>query len=270
MFGTVEPPPTAVRRETTMIQNLQRSMLFPREHAVPPPNPGAGIDDLERVWLDTPQGQVESWFLRGKDVTDDNPGPAVIFAHGNAELIDYWPAAMQAYRDLGISVWLGEYRGYGRSDGTPSQAHITEDFVAFYDYLYDRDEVDGGRILMHGRSLGGAVIAQLAALRTPRALILESTFTSVVDFAAQFFIPRAFVADPFDTEAILRSLDAPLLLFHGKRDSVVPFSHAERLRDAAKNVKLVTYDSDHNDFPPDPVPYWDEIEAFVSSVLSDS
>jgi fermentation-respiration switch protein FrsA (DUF1100 family) len=162
-------------------------------------------------------------------------------------------------------VLLPEYRGYGRSAGDPSQARITDDFVAFHDILVDREEVDTPRIVFHGRSLGGAVVAQLARFRTPMGMILESTFTSVVDFARKLFVPRALIADPFDTEAVLRELHAPLLIFHGRRDSVVPFEHGRQLAGAARDAKFVAYDADHNDFPPDRQAYWSEIEAFLES-----
>lgn len=244
-----------------MIQKLQRSVLFPREYAVPVPNADAGVENLEKLWLDTDQGDVEAWFLAAFDA--DAPAPAVIFAHGNAELIDYWPQQLRRYRELGYHVLLPEYRGYGRSDGEPSQARITKDFVAFHDILADRDEVDIGGVVYHGRSLGGAVVAQLAAVRTPHAMILESTFTSVIDFARQFFVPKALIADPFDSRAVLRTLDVPVLIFHGTRDSVVPFAHGKELAEAAKDATFVSYDADHNDFPPDRGAYWSEIEAFL-------
>jgi fermentation-respiration switch protein FrsA (DUF1100 family) len=247
-----------------MIQKLQRSVLFPRDHTVPLPNAGDDVEGLEKLWLDTDQGDVEAWFLPAFDVA--GPAPAVIAAHGNAELIDKYPEKLGRYRELGYHLLIPEYRGYGRSDGDPSQARITQDFVAFHDILADRDEVDIGRVVYHGRSLGGAVVAQLATVRTPRAMILESTFTSVVDFARQYFIPRALIADPFDTRAVLNILDVPLLIFHGTRDSVVPFEHGRALAEAAKNAKFVSYDADHNDFPPDADAYWNEIETFLKGL----
>lgn len=242
-----------------MLKSLQRSIIFPRQYAVPDPDPGAGVEGLQQVWIDSPQGPVESWYLPAAHQT-----AAVIFAHGNAELIDYWPRMLQPYRDLGVGVWLGEYRGYGRSAGTPSQDRIVADFVAMYDDLVSRDDIDADHVFFHGRSLGGGVVAQLALQRRPAAMILESTFTSVADMAAQFMLPRGLVSDPFETEQALRELPIDILLFHGRHDSLVPYRHAQKLAAATDRARLVTYDADHNDFPPDPDAYWQEIERFLT------
>ena len=133
---------------------LQRQMLFPRSYAVAPANlnkPAA----LREVWIDTPEGKVEAWFLPGEGVNRELPGPAVLFAHGNAEVIDNNLDLMRGYSQLGISVMACEYRGYGRSAGSPSQSAITEDFIRFFDALVAMPEVDRSRIFFNGRSLGG-------------------------------------------------------------------------------------------------------------------
>ena len=79
---------------------------------------------LKKIWLDTEEGRVEAWLIPGDDVSAERPGPAVVFTHGNAELIDYWPAALAGYQKLGATLLLPEYRGYGRSAGSPSQEKI--------------------------------------------------------------------------------------------------------------------------------------------------
>lgn len=239
---------------------FQRSIIFPRHLVQVPAEGGAGVRDLERWWLDTDGGKVEAWFLIGDGRTAEDPGPAVIFAHGNAEAIDFWPFELERYRRLGISVLLPEYRGYGRSGGAPSQDAITRDFVAFYDRLAALPQVD--RIFFHGRSLGGGAVGALAAERPCAALILQSTFTSIASFATQFFLPRLFVSDPFDTQRVVEGLEVPVLVLHGTRDTVVPYEHAEALRRSAKNGRLVRYDCGHNDFPNDDR-VWKPIESFL-------
>jgi fermentation-respiration switch protein FrsA (DUF1100 family) len=243
---------------------IQRLILFPRFATQAEPGAGRGVPGLVRLELPTPAGPVEGWLLPGHGVSAARPGPAVIFAHGNAELIDDWPPVMERYRRMGISVLLAEYRGYGRSAGSPSQAAITEDFVKFYDLLAARPEVDRRRIVFHGRSLGGGVVCALAAQRPPAALILMSTFTSVVDMARRYWVPRFLIRDPFDNLQRVRELDRPLMLVHGRRDRVVPFSHFERLRQAAPGARLVVYDdADHNDCPPDWEHFWGQVQAFL-------
>src|SRR5688572_30832441 len=125
------------------------------------PRAGEGIAGLERLHV----GPVEGWFLPAYGVAAGRPGPAVIFAHGNAEIIDPYALELEPYRRMGVSVLLPEFRGYGRSGGEPSEEGITDDFVAFHDLLAARPDVDPSRIVFHGRSLGGGVVCALAARR---------------------------------------------------------------------------------------------------------
>jgi pimeloyl-ACP methyl ester carboxylesterase len=243
--------------------SLQRWVLFPRHATQPDPNAGRGVPGLVRLSVPSEDGEVEGWLLPGHGATPERPSPAVIFAHGNAELIDHWPDEMEAYRRMGVSVLLPEYRGYGRSPGSPSQAAITEDFVRFYDLLAARAEVDRRRIVFHGRSLGGGAVCALAARRKPAALVLQSTFTSVVRMARRFLVPGFMVRDPFDNLEAVRGLDCPVLIVHGKRDQLIPYDHAVELNAAARRATLVTYAADHNDCPPDWSAFWDEVQRFL-------
>ena len=241
---------------------LQRKLVFPRwaitvPQQADPPGPGA------EVWqLDTPAGPVEGWFLAGDGVSEQTPGPAVIFAHGNGELIDHCSYDLQPYRRMGVSVLLAEFRGYGRSAGSPSQKAIVADFVAFYDRLIQRPQVDAKRIVFHGRSLGGGVAACLASQREPAALILQSSFTSTIPLARRYLLPRPLILDPFDVKAVLSEFDKPVLILHGDRDQIIPLAHAQKNHAAAKNSRLILYPTDHNN-PPPYKQYWQDIEAFL-------
>lgn len=250
-----------------MVGCVQRSILFPYRmipaalHAKP--GPGVEVihltpDDLAG---DIP-GKVEAWFIPGNGVSASAPGPLVLYAHGNGELIDLWQHELTRYARMGVSVMLLEYRGYGRSAGKPTQKNITRDFVAFHDLAAARPDVDKSRIVFHGRSLGGGAMAALAKERTPRALILESSFTSVTAMAWQFFVPGFLVLDKFDTKRTLRDLDVPVLILHGQRDEVIPVAHAHENAKAARNAKLVIYDMTHNEPAPE-AEYWRDIEAFL-------
>ncbi len=245
-----------------VLKQLQRALLFPRHTVVVDLREAPKGPELERWWLRTEEGKVEAWFLLGHERSPTNPGPVVIFAHGNGEAIDYWVDGLEPYRDLGISVLLPEYRGYGRSSGNPSQVAITQDYVAFFDRLLARKEVDPGRILFHGRSLGGGVLGALLAKRAPKAIILQSTFTSVADIARRFFVPRFAVVDPFDTHRVIKNFEGPVLVLHGRRDGVVPYEHGVKLAEAAPNGRLISYDCGHND-PPERRRYWSDIRRFL-------
>lgn len=241
---------------------VQRKMLFPAYMTQADPRAGANVRGLERLEVGGGGGVVEAWFLPGDGVSAEHPGPVVLFAHGNGELIDYWPDQLQAYRRMGVSVLLPEYRGYGRSAGSPSEDAITEDFVAFYDQLVARADVDAARIVFHGRSLGGGAVCALARHRAPAALILMSTFTSVTDIAREaFYAPAFLIRDGFDNASIVAELDVPILVVHGRRDGVIPPAHAER-NAAAAGVEVVWYDAGHNDCPSDWPDYFRRAERF--------
>ena len=144
----------------------------------------------------------------------------VVFLHGNAELIDHQYAIVDLYHAQGISVLLPEFRGYGHSAGSPSQAHIVADVVAFYDLAIALPQVDAQRIVIHGRSIGGGVAAQLADQRACNALIVESTGASVAAMAWRYGIPPFIVRSPFHSARVFRGLDVPVLIMHGQDDEV--------------------------------------------------
>ncbi len=243
--------------------SIQRSILFPRS-MIDVPASAAVTPETEQLSIESPQGQVEGWFIPGEGVTDQSPGPLVIFAHGNGELIDHWPIMLHQYSQLGISVLLPEFRGYGRSAGDPSQKAIQQDYVAFYDLVTKRPDVDASRIVFHGRSIGGAVVIQLAKERPPNAMILQSAPASIRRMAARFLVPWFLVRDPYVGVPIVEQYDGPVLVMHGKLDRIVPPSNATRLADAAthEHSRLIWYDVDHNTLP-SPKVYWQDIEHFL-------
>ncbi|HTY27050.1 MAG TPA: alpha/beta hydrolase [Mycobacterium sp.] len=230
---------------------LQRQFIFPR-HLVPHPGePDMSILGAEAEWLDTGSGRVESWYLRAAGAAAGRPGPAIIFAHGNGELIDYWPGELKPLAAAGIGVLLVEFPGYGRSQGTPSQERILEVFTRAYDRLAARPEVDRGRIVLMGRSLGGGAVCDLSLQRPAAALVLLSTFTSIRSYAGRYLAPGFLIRDPFDNLAAVGRYDGPVLIVHGRFDPVAPFRHGEQLKAAARRGRLIAYDAGHNDCPPD-------------------
>jgi hypothetical protein len=242
---------------------LQRQIMFPR-HQIPQPSaaerPAAG---LEKLWLDTDGGKVEAWLLAPLDAPATTPAPAVIFGHGNGELIDFWPAELREFTRLGVAVMLVEYPGYGRSAGNPSEESITQTFVAAYDLLTSRANVDPSRIIFFGRSLGGGAVCALARHKPSAALILMSTFSSAKSFAKSFMAPSFIMRDPFDNLTVVKNYPHPVLIIHGQRDTVIPISHGMALHKAAKQGTLIVYDAGHNDCPPDWKIFWEDVEKFL-------
>lgn len=246
------------------MQRLERLMLFPGQ-LLRAPSGDPQVPGLERMSIESDEGAIEAWFLPPMPASGDRQ-PAVVFAHGNGELIDEWAEALAPYRHRGVGVLLPEYRGFGRSAGTPSETAIAADFVRFYDLLAARHDVDASKIVFHGRSLGGGAVCALAAKRPPVGLVLESTFTSVVDVARGWGVPRFLLTNHFDNETVVRSFPHPVLILHGRRDRVIPYSHAQGLARAAREAKLVTYDCDHNDMRRPSDGYWSEIDAYLKLV----
>jgi len=225
---------------------LQNRLMFPRHFAGPAtdtPPPGVSLR-----WHDIGDGdRVEVWLALPPDATADDPAPLVVFFHGNAELIEHQIDLIRAMTEHGVGMLLVEYRGYGRSGGVPTERALIADARAVVDEVAALPEVDGDRIVYHGRSLGGGVAAGLAAVRPPAALILESTFTSASSMAGRYLVPPPLVRSPMRTDRVLRGFDGPVLILHGRADGIVPFSHGERLARIAPDATLITRDRGHND-----------------------
>jgi fermentation-respiration switch protein FrsA (DUF1100 family) len=221
------------------------------------------IPGMETIWLKTGFGKVEAWFLPLAADRPLSPAPAVIFGHGNGEIIDYWPRQLRMFSRMGIGLLLVEYPGYGRSAGSPSQDSITEAFVSAYDVLTSRKDVDASRIIFLGRSLGGGALCALAQKRPSAALILMSAFTSARSFAKRYLAPSFLVRDPFDNLAVVKNYFNPVLIIHGKRDAIISFSHGKKLHQAAKKGEMITYNAGHNDCPPDWDVFWKDVEGFL-------
>jgi alpha-beta hydrolase superfamily lysophospholipase len=245
-----------------LIWSLQRLLVFPTWVMGPAPAlrlPPGG----ELLTHETPEGTIEALFLPADGASPSSPRPVVVFAHGNAERIDDWPTPLARYRAMGLSVLLCEYRGYGRSAGAPSQAAIVEDFARWVSRIHERPDVDPTRTVYHGRSLGGGIVSSLAERHPPAALILESTFTSVASLAARRGVPPPLVRDPLPVERVLQRLDVPVLIVHGKADTLIPASHAEANARAAPHATTWWHDGGHND-PPPAASYWSTIESFLT------
>lgn len=244
----------------------QNRMIF-LPHFAPAPLSGPGSKDILVTKLDLEKGgQVESWFFPAPGASAEHPAPVLVFFHGNAELIDYQDSLVAGYHQLGCSVLLPEFRGYGRSAGTPSQDALLADNTRFYDALVKQDNVDKDRIVFHGRSLGGGPAFDLAAHRRPAAVIVESTFSSIVAMARKYLIPDCLARHPFRNDRVIAELDAPVLILHGTADRIIPARHGRKLRELARDAEYVEFNAGHNDFPGEGnlQAYWNAIETFLT------
>ena len=238
----------------------QRSMLFPIPRHVPG-DPGAHAEVVQIKGFDT---EASGLFLPPRAAA--GPAPLIIFMHGNGELADDWVRGFEPPRNWGVAVVLVEYPGYGRAPGAPSEKSITEAVRAAYDWAAADPRIDPNRIVAYGRSLGGGAAARLAVDRKVAALILESAFTSVADFAARFLAPSFLIRDRFDNRKSLASYRGPLLMLHGRLDTIVPIAHARELVALVPGARLEELNCDHNDCPRQ----WSTIASFLrdAGVLS--
>ncbi len=243
---------------------LQRKILFPGASMAPLGSVSrASIPGLEVIWLEGDGFRSEAWYIPPDDASGDRPAPALIFTHGNAEFIDDWVRWLRPLADMGLGVLLVEYPGYGRSEGRPTEASVLAATVAAYDRLAARPDVDGGRIVALGRSVGGGPAAGLSRVRPLAALVLQSTFVSVGSMVRGRLLPSFLALDPMDNLAAVSAYGGPVLVLHGTRDEIIPFRHGERLAAAAPRGRLVPLDCSHNDCPPSWPEYWAEIEGFL-------
>jgi pimeloyl-ACP methyl ester carboxylesterase len=232
--------------------------MIPQPPAVDPDPLGVQLHPLQ-----TSFGRVETWFMPPVEGARGGRSPAVIFGHGNGELIDFWPEALKRFNELGLALMLVEYPGYGRSEGSPSRASIAETFVKAYDRLVSLEGIDPARIIFFGRSLGGGAVCDLAEKRPAAALILMSTFKSVRTFATRYLAPAFLIRDPFDNMRVVRRYAGPVLVIHGRFDEIIPLEHGKALHSAARDGKLIIYPAGHNDCPPDWDVFWRDIETFL-------
>lgn len=206
-------------------------------------------------------GSVAAVHLRNPDARY-----TVLFSHGNAENIVQGITHLQLMRDAGFNVLAYDYSGYGLSTGRPSERAAYADIDAAYAYLTKSEGVPAGRIIVHGRSLGGAVAADLASRRPVAGLVLESTFTTAFRVAASWpLVPF----DRFRTVDKLPRVQAPVLVIHGTDDEVIGFSHGETLYDLAPAPKqrMWVEGATHNDLAwVAGERYWTALRRFADSL----
>ncbi len=200
----------------------------------------------ERVAIDTEDGvRLDGWFIPA-----DVSRGTVLFFHGNAGNISHRLDSIAIFHKLNYSVLIFDYRGYGQSEGKPSEEGTYRDGEAAWRYLTEQKQVAPREIVFFGRSLGGAVATCLAARQTPRACILESVFTSAPDLAAQLFplFPsRLLCRYDYNTAAAIKKINCPVLIIHSPQDDIIPFSHGRKLFEAASEPKaFLEIRGDHN------------------------
>lgn len=189
--------------------------------------------------------ELSGWFVPARE-----PRGVVLFCHGNGGNISHRLQSLEIFHKLNVSTFIFDYRGYGNSQGKPSETGTYLDAKAAWDYLMQRRGVPSESIVVYGESLGGAVASWLAKEVKPAGLVLASSFTSIPDMAVKaypIFPVRLMSRFHYSTCDYLRKVDCPILVIHSRDDEIVPFSHGYRLYEAAKPPKeLLEIRGDHN------------------------
>ncbi len=194
---------------------------------------------------------TDGTMLHGWFIPKEGSRALVLFCHGNAGNISHRLKTIEMLHNLNLDVFIFDYRGYGKSEGSPSETGTYSDAEGAWHYLVQTMEISPQRIIVHGRSLGGAIAAQLASKKQAKMLVLESTFVSTRalarDYCAGFVLLYPILTYRYSTIDHIQKIHIPVLIMHSREDETIPFSHAETLYKAAHEPKrFVELSGGHN------------------------
>ncbi len=225
--------------------------------------------DYENVHLETEDGaRIHGWYVAPQEAN----GPVLLWAHGNAGNLSHRAENIAfIQKELGAGVFLFDYRGYGKSEGRPSEEGLYADGRAAYAWLTGR--MPHERVFLFGRSIGAAVVVRLAVEgKRARGLILESPFENIIAMGKKLFpfLPVGwFISQKFDNASMIPEVEMPLLILHGDRDGIVPHAQGKRLYEAARapHKRFFTIrGAGHNDtYLAGGATYWDAWRDFLQN-----
>ncbi len=192
-----------------------------------------------------------------------NGSLVILYSHGNAEDLSYMENYLQEFRFRGYGVAAYDYEGYGQSDGKPSEANAYRDIERVYRFLTDEEKIAPERIVIYGTSVGSGPACYLAEKVPAAALVLEAPFTSAFSVINLGWLP----GDRFPNLRRIGNIRMPVLIIHGDRDSVVPFSHGKELYDKANEPKKFYHvkGAGHNNIHPTAgEEYWSVLSGYLS------
>ena len=223
--------------------------------------PGALGVAFEDVHFEASDGvKLHGWFVPARAGGPGAPGgaggagetPTLIWFHGNGGNLSHRVENIALlHQKVAANIFIFDYRGYGRSEGTPSEEGTYRDAEGAVRYLLSRKDVDEDRLIHFGRSLGASVALEEALRRPPAGMILESPFTSVGAMAQKLYLLPIgrFLKTRYDNLSKIKKFRLPLLVLHGDRDGIVPLSMGRALFEAANDPKdfYVIKGAGHND-----------------------
>lgn len=216
---------------------------------------------FEDVYIKTEDNiKINSWFI-----PSSNAKYTILFCHGNAGNLTDRLDKINLLYGLGLNIFIIDYRGFGRSQGRPSENGLYLDAKAAYAYLVNHRNISPEQIILYGESLGTAVVINLASEVKIRALMVEGAFSRGKDMAKKIypFLPSFLFSNKFDSLTKIKKVEAPKLFIHSRNDEIVSFSLAKKLYDTAPEPKhFVEITGGHN------TAFLDSKERYISSIAS--
>jgi len=222
--------------------------------------------DYQDVSIKTADGvTLHGWFIVGRS------SQVLLFFHGNAGNISHRLDSIRQFQNLGLSVLIIDYRGYGQSGGRTTERGIYCDADAAWRYLTENRGISASDIVIFGRSLGASAASWLAAQHQPLALIVESSFTSVPDIAQELYpwLPARWLSRfSHATRDYVRDVQCPILVAHSRDDEIIPFHHGEAIFASANEPRtLLALRGTHNDaFLRDERAYIEGVQTFLTGL----
>jgi hypothetical protein len=230
---------------------FQRKLMYhPTKNIEQPAN--YGLQDFSEYFIKTSDNvSIQLWYKKATDGF-----PTIIYFHGNAGNIAGRSDILAALGGKGFGVLATSYRGYGKSEGSPSEKGLYDDGRAALQFLTDTQNIPISRIMLFGESLGTGVATQIATEHPVAALLLQAPYTSVSGRAAEiyYFVPvKWLIVDRFESIRKISQVKSPVLIFHGERDEVIPVRHGRAMFEATTAVKQAYFmpEVHHNDFDSD-------------------
>ncbi len=242
---------------------FQNRLIFMPTHSVNQV-PVRSAHSFANLVISSANGQsVTAWFVPSKN----NIG-TVLYCRSNKGNMSDDIGIVRTWNKIGYNVMIFDYQGFGMSRGEPSELNCYDDADAALAWLRS-NRLLSKKFIIHGRSIGGAVAAKLAADNKCDGLVIESSFTSIPDLGkSRFpFIPQALYYNDFPTEKLLKAVNTNVLVMHSPEDKTIPFSMGQKLFEAAKGEKsFFTLEGDHNDSATHNPVYIRALQSFSGSL----
>ncbi len=231
---------------------FQERLVFPAPKYPLPAPESVGVTEAESIVVTAADGvKLRGWYLHPVPPPPESQrAPGLIWFYGNMEVVGALAPLLRELRPPGTAVLILDYRGYGTSEGRPTEPGLYLDADAAWDYLASRREVDDERISVYGRSVGSVPALYLAENHDVRSVVLDSPFTNARGMAAvhYWYLPRFLMRLRLDNLARARRLRAPLLVFHGSEDDIVPLRMGRAIAEEGRARKFIVYEgAGHND-----------------------